>query len=52
MTAQIISLKAYKYRRYELDLPKHRAIELAKLNHYQVQLCKAREIESKERGAE
>lgn len=51
-TAQIISLKVYKYRRYELDLPKRKAIELATLNHYQVQLCKAREFENKERVTE
>ena len=32
MTAQVISLKVYKYRRYELDLPKRKAIDLALIN--------------------
>lgn len=55
MTAQVISLKVYKYRRYELDLTKRRAIELATLNHMDIlqeKLRKTRETEEKERGAE
>lgn len=55
MAAQIISLKVYKYRRYEMDLPKRKAIELATLNHMdilQAKLQKAREFESKERVTE
>lgn len=55
MTAQIISLNQYKFRRYQMDLPKRKAIELATMNHMdilQAKLQKAREIESKERVTE
>lgn len=43
--ADVISMKIYKYQRYEMDMPKKRALNLATLNEFQVKLCHERDKE-------
>lgn len=51
-TAQIVSLVLYKYRRYVMDMPKDKAIELATVNIHHVVLLNAFYKAERERGAE
>ena len=49
----VISIKAYKYRRYVLDKPKQEALRLATMNRHQLLLEITNHFETKrERGAE
>lgn len=52
MMGVVISMKAYKYRRYVMDQPRAVALRLATLNHYQVLLEIRNSEKGMERGAE